>query len=791
MATTNATGSFAVLLQRYRRAAGLSQEELAERAGLSRRGISDLERGARRIPRVTTLRRLAEGLGLDHAAQAAFLDSADPHATAANIEPVSALALSPLPISSTSFLGRERQVSVVRKLLGRNRLLTLTGVGGVGKTRLAVEAAGACRAVYPDGVALVELASLTDPELVPSAIAQAIGVREMVGRPLLETLIATLRPSHVLLLLDNFEHLLTAAPLISELLGACARLTILATSREALRIREEQEFSVPPLELPPPGRDVPAAVLLQSASVQLFVQRAGQRVLDFQVTPTGVGVVADICRRLDGLPLAIELAAARARLLSPALLLERLEKRLSLLVGGARDLPQRQRTLRDTIAWSYELMVPGDQRLFRRLAVFVGGCTLSAAEVLCETDDDLGRPVLDGLASLVDKNLLDRANDTEDAPRFVMLGTIREYALECLTGSGEESRTRGRHATLFLDFAEAAARQLRGRERMAWVQALEQEHDNLRTALRWVVERSETEHALRLALAMWPFWELRWFLREGRSGLEQVVDLSNDQEAFASLRAQALGALAALIRLQGDTKLTVTRLVEARAMFTKLGDTAGEAFVLNGLGLIAMELEELTTATREFETSATLWRAVGNMHELAFVLLNLAYAVEFQSDYVRAQRLLEESLRLRRLAGDDHGTLPVLVALARLARKRNDRESTLALLRESLAVAGPLGRNRSTVIVLDGLAAFALQEAQFATTVRFLGSAANVLKSADFTAPSRDQPDRLDTTAAVRARLGDDEFTAAWAEGQALTPDKLVAQALSILGPLPSDQTSR
>ena len=447
MTITAGPGPFAVLLQHYRAAAGLSQDELAERAGLSRRGISDLERGQRRSPHPATARRLAHGLGLDVSQCQAFLASARTTSTAESTDPP---GLSTLPVPPTGLIGRESELAEVRRLLSRTRLLTLTGPGGSGKTRLAMELAHASVDAYADGTALVVLAPLADQELVAAAIAQVLGVRERADMSVREALVAHLVRRQLLLLLDNFEHLLEAGPLISGLLGACPRLTVLATSREALRLRDEQEFPVPPLALPTGDPNASAAALMQCASVELFGQRAAQLMPDFRVTAGNARIIGDICLRLDGLPLAIELAAARVKVLSPALLLERLEHRLPLLVGGARELPARQRTLRDTIAWSHDLLGPDDRHLFRRLGVFVGGCPLAAAEAVGLIDAGSERPVLDGLASLVDKNLLQREGGPEAEPRFTMLETIREFALEQLEMGGEVEQMRRAHAAYYL-----------------------------------------------------------------------------------------------------------------------------------------------------------------------------------------------------------------------------------------------------------------------------------------------------------------------------------------------------
>jgi predicted ATPase len=390
-----------------------------------------------------------------------------------------------LPNELSSFVGRERELAELNRLLKSKRLITLTGAGGVGKTRLALQLARASAATYEDGVALVRLGALTDAELVMPTIAQVLGLRD-VGRPVRESLIAYLRQLHLLLLLDNFEHLSSAAPLVSDLLVASPDLQVLVTSRQALHLVGEQLYPVQPLDLPAASREARATAVEDCAAIQLFVERTRQVVPAFDVTPEITAIVADICMRMDGLPLAIEHAAARSNVLSPAHLLDRLDRRLSLLVGGARDLPARQRSLRDTISWSHDLLAPGDRRLFRRLAVFAGGFGLDAAEAVCRADIDLDSSVLDGLASLVDCNLLRAKDQMGGEPRFMMLETILEFALEQLGQSGEQQNRAERHALYFLATAEEAEMALlRGPGQVEWFERLEQDHDNLRAALRW------------------------------------------------------------------------------------------------------------------------------------------------------------------------------------------------------------------------------------------------------------------------------------------------------------------
>ena len=778
MATTRGSQSFAALLQRYRAAAGVSQEELAERAGLSRRGISDLERGARRSPHQATVRRLAAALNLDTVERAALLASAHPG------EP----GLPPLPVPPSSFLGRERELAEVRRLLGRTRLLTLTGAGGSGKTRLALEAAShVSQDDFPDGIALVLLAPLTNPELVVPTIAQVLTLRERANLPLRDALVAYLRPRRLLLLLDNFEHLLEAAPLVADLLATCPRLVVLATSREALRLRAEHEFLVPPLELPSVDRDARPAELLHCPSVELFGQRAAQLVPDFKVTPNNARTVADICLRLDGLPLAIELAAARAKVLSPALLLERLEHRLPLLVSGARDLPARQRTLRDTVAWSYDLLVPGDQRLFRRLAVCAGGCTLETAEALAEADADVGRQVLDRLASLVDKNLLRRNDAPDGEPRFVMLETIREFALEQLQAAGELEETRGAHAAYYLGWlATADPRRSRVPPR-GWVHRLDAEYDNLRAAVRWSLDHGNVPAVVAAGTALTRYGILRGYLRELRQWWDEALERSTGLDP--RLWPTAAFLLAIVLFIQGDDGHVLPLLEESYARFRALGDRWGMAHALLQLGDASPRRSDPQVAVPLLREAEALFRELEQHEDVAWSLWCRGNIAQLQGDCAAAEALYTQGLAVVRGVGWPT-SIAQAIGLESLEGNMLEGLGSVALLRGDLGRAEDCARKAALLgaqlaspdhLAIDALqlAAVALGRGDGMRAARLLGAAEGLwgAVASDILPVYRRIYDHQCTD--LSRRLGDRAFASARAQGRRMSLPETAAFALA------------
>ncbi len=604
-----------------------------------------------------------------------------------------------LPGPLTSLIGREQEIQAVCSFLRRPevRLVTLTGTGGVGKTRLGLEVGTDLLADFADGVCFVSLAPISDPDLVVPTIAQALGIQEAGERPLLDLLQAYLRDKRLLLLLDNFEQVLAAAPWLSDLLTGCPHLKILVTSRAVLHIRGEHEFPVPPLALPDFTHLPESEALSQYAAVALFLERARAVKPDFQLTPANARVIAEICIRLDGLPLAIELAAARIKLLPPQALLTRLRQRLQLLTSGARDAPVRQQTLRNTLAWSYNLLDAQEQRLFRRLSVFVGGCTLEAVEGLYTTLGERPADVLDGLASLIDKSLLRQVEQEGEDPRLVMLATIREYGLEALAASGEMESTRRVHATYCLRLSEQAELELGGPQQAAWLDRLEREHDNLRAALSWSLEQAgdeeagqRSEIALRLAGALWTFWWARGHRSEGRTFLERALAASEGITAL--VRAKALFAAGHLAFVQSDYERAEALLEESLALYRELGDQRGIALSLNMLGNVAWVRGNTAAARSLTEEALALYGEVDDKEGAAGSLFSLALLASSQGEYARACALYEESLALQRELGNKMAIAHTLSQLAKaLFDSQGDQARVRSLLEECLTLSHEAG----------------------------------------------------------------------------------------------------
>jgi len=827
-------GAFGEQLRQLRLRAGLSQEALAERAGLAAKAIAALERGARRSPYPRTLGLLGEALGLSAAERAALADVASRGAqrrgqarTPSPSPQAPAVQPSRLPVWLTSFVGRAAEIETVRALLdpagAAVRLLTLLGPGGVGKTRLAVAVAATLADRFPAGVVFVDLAPLHDVRLMPATIAHGLGLREGGRHSARELLLEYLRARRVLLVLDNFEHLLPAASLVAELAQQGPHLAVLVTSRAALRVQGEQRFLVEPLAVASGGAGAAKQVSAAAPAVQLFVARAQAVASDFALTERTAATVASICHRLEGLPLAIELAAARVPLLAPEALLLRLERRLPLLSSGPADLPERQQTLRATLAWSYDLLSAADQVLLRRLAVFAGGWTLAAAEAICADAALPAGAVLDHLRALVDSSLVRRLETSADEPRFGLLETIREYAWEHLAAGGEVEEVRRRHAAYYLALAEQANAGLAGPDKGRWLDRLDAEHENLRQALDWCLSGpAAAADGLRLAVALWLFWQLHGFLSEGRVWLERVLAATAGDDP-AAVRARALAYAGHAAWLQGDATRAVALSEVGLALCRSTGQELSEAAAYCRRNLVAAAVErgdyerahdlaeesvavaqalddgrslahalfergrvaffqgELTAARLAFEESLAAHRDLGDRPMVASVLGFLGRVATEQGDYVQTRRHHAESLAIKRELGLRRHAAFSLTDLGLAARLQGDFAEAHGLYAESLAIFRETGDRGNLVWALEGQAGLLAAMGQAAPAARLLGAAAALRTAAGTPVPAVERERVAADVAAVRGWLGETAFAAAWGAGQRMRAEQAIADALQEL----------
>jgi predicted ATPase/class 3 adenylate cyclase len=570
-----------------------------------------------------------------------------------------------LPARPARLVGREHELERIVALLQRDdvRLLTLTGPGGTGKTSLSVEAAARAFQGFPDGVSWVPLASVGEATLVPSAIAQTLGITSSSGKPLIEVAIEHLHALDLLLVLDNFEHLLDAVPDLALLIAQCPGITLLVTSRFALHLSAEHEFPVAPLLTPDVRREMSVATLRAFPALELFAQRASAVKPDFQLDDETTVAVAEICQRVDGLPLAIELAAARVKILSPRALLARLDRRLELLSGGARDLPARHRTLRQAIGWSYDLLDPAEQAVFRRLAVFAGACSLDMADPVCAAAGPPALPAFEGVTALVDKSLLRQDPGEDGEPRFVMLDTVREFALEQLEAAGEAEQTRAAHAEMFIALIESAGPHLTGPSQAHWVDLLDREHDNLRAAFDWALRSNATSQALRLGAALTRFWIIRGFHNEGRTRLRAALALPHDT-ADEAVRTRVLSGIAILAFEQSDLGEANTYLEQVLAFHRSMGDDRGVAETLNHMGWVAAQAGDPDRAEALSEEARTLHTEAGNTRGIALSLTNLGFATQTRGNLRGAIARYEASLELRRQLGETRSLAYGMLGLA-------------------------------------------------------------------------------------------------------------------------------
>ncbi len=687
-----------------------------------------------------------------------------------------------LPRQLTSFIGREDAIAEARRLFNGTRLLTLTGPGGTGKTRLSLRLAEDLVSDFPDGVYFVALGPIRDPELVPSVIAGALRLVESSGRTPLDAVVDYLRDRRVLLVLDNFEQVIPAAPVVSELIRGAREARIVVTSRAPLRVSGEQELPVPPLGLPDPAHLPPASSLSQYDAVALFIERAATVRPDFRITTENAPAIAEICARLDGLPLAIELAAARVRLLSPQAILTRLERRLGLLSGGARDLPERQQTLRGAISWSHDLLDQVQQALFARLSVFVGGCSLTSAQTVCDPDGDLGGDVLDILSALVDQSLV-RQEDRTGEPRFRMLETIREFAAEQLASRGEEAATRERHAYHFRDVAEAAAPHLTGVERARWLDLLEDDHDNFRAAIAWSIEVGDAVTGCRLLAALWRFWQSRDHLVEGAGRAEAILALPGTVPP--AIHARAHEAAGGIAWWAGDIERVQREYEEAARLAREVGEPRLLADALYNLSFpysVSGPRGDSSIGAAFIDEAVTLYRSLGDESGLARAMWGLGNIQYFAGNFERVRGTFAEALALSRKVGDTFMTAWALHMLGSTEVHTGHLASSWGHLREAIEMMRAAGETTGLVLALDDFSDLANAAGDLPRAARLAG-AARSLEDATGTRLAGISARLMARSDRTMEALPPEQIAKFAAEGRALTLDEAVELALGLPKP--------
>ena len=772
--------SFGTRLRSLRETAGLTQEELAFRAGLSPNAVGLLERGARRRPQPHTVRSLADALDLSENERASLL-TAVPRRETTDPETPSPAPGYVLPSPPTPLVGRERELREVRELLlgdSEVRLLTLIGIGGVGKSRLALEAARASVAAgrFPDGVTFVALAPLSDPALVVPTIARSLGLRESERQSPRDALFDYLRGKRLLLVLDNFEHLMEAAPEISGLIESSANLALLLTSRAPLRVRGEQEYPVGPLALPESTDSPYEEEVLASPSGRLFAERARAASPSFEVTGENAPSVAAICRQLAGLPLALELAAANTRFLDPAALLSRLDRALSNAWG--RDLPERQRTMRATLDWSHELVSGPQRALFRRLSVFAGGCSLEAAEAVGAADAARVREVLERLGELAGQSLVTVEHVPAGGTRYGMLEPVRQYALEKLEESEQSEAVRRLHAAFFLNLAEEAQPELRGPDQLEWAKRLERDNDNFRAAFSWAL--GSTGDARTAAQLGWTLQGYLWthgYHREGRQWAEATLD----HDLSDALRAKTLHLAAMTAYIQGDYPVAGERWGEALHLSGRAKDVLVQAYSRAGTGVVEMARSEHGAAVSSLEEAIALFEGCDDGYMAAASRGWLGLALLAQGEGERARRTFEEALEWARSTKNPALIQTTLYNLAQSALARHDYAGAEPMLKEAAGLSRQVGDRISLAQYLEALAVLASSQGEAERAALLLGAAEGLLQEVG--APGYnfyDTNPSLQERAVVQARdvLGEAAFEEARERGREMNFEQAVEHAL-------------
>ncbi len=683
-----------------------------------------------------------------------------------------------LPQQTTSFIGRERALAELKRLLTKSRVLTLTGSGGCGKTRLSLQVAADSLERFPDGAWMVELALLADPGLVAQTVATVLGLKEEPGKPIIQTLTEHLKDQHLLLLLDNCEHLLDGcARMVDTILRQCPQVTILASSREALGMGGEQAYRVPSLSLPDPKQAYTAASVAPFEAVQLFTDRAYLAHADFDITDQNASTLASICFRLDGIPLAIELAAARLRSLSLEEIRGKLDQRFRLLTGGSRTALPRQQTLRSLIDWSYDLLREPEKWLFQRLSVFVGGWTLEATEQVCVADGGEDGDVLNLLTSLADKSLV-MVQQNDGHSRYRLLETVRQYARERLLESGGGEVVRDRHRDYFLALAEEAAPKLKGADQSEWFERLEEEHDNFRSAVAWSLSEAGSRAGLRLCAALQRYWINRGHLSEGRDSCLRVLGMAG-AEACTTERAKVLTAAGLLAYWQGDYPAARAQHEEGLAIWRQLGDQRGIAVALNNLGMVMRSQGDYASARTLYEESLVIERQRGDRWGLAAGLNNLGSLAAAQGDYRGCRTHLEESLAIWRELGDRGAIATTLENLGGRAYEQGELAAARALHAESLTLRRQVGDKLGIIISLEQLAAVAASLGSPLRATRIWGRAECLRAEIGSALEPKDRSRQDQRVAAARAALEDDAaFDRAWQDGRSLTLEQAIDLAL-------------